>query len=218
MKAPIAVTLSSIVFSVVLVGGFRQTVQSVAAMEAHSGQASTAPPAITPVSTRLLAASDFSRIVPRLDRSRIPNVIGQIKPNAQQSFSIKGQGFPQFSIVPVRYESTSADNQEPSFRCGVYVVLAAGDSTFVRTLGYDNREAEICGGLLGVGFLPEPSLPPRIILLYQGGSFNSPGRDPVILAWDRKAKRYGSDDDVVRRLGNATTILAIKEKLKVLER
>ena len=89
---------------------------------------------------------------------------------------------------------------------------------FVRTLGDDNREAEVCGDLLGVGFLPDRSVPPRIILLYNGGSFNSPGKDPVILAWDTKAKRYQSDDDAVRRLGNATTIPAIKEKLQALER
>ena len=218
MKASFISTLTNIFLSLLLPCVLSQVAQPTASVKAFAGQGSAAASSTALIATHPLGAADFARTAAALDRSLVPNVVGQIRPDRQQSFSIKGQGFADFSIMPVRYESTSADSQEPTTRCGVYVVSAEGGATFVRTLGYDNREAEVCGGLLGVGFLPKAFAPPRIILLYNGGSFNSPGKDPVILAWDAKAHRYVSDDEVVRRLGDATTIPAIKAKLKGLER
>ncbi len=217
MKAPFTLTLSLTALSFVLLCGASQAIPPTVAAKTHARQAGEVPSPTTPVTTRPLAPADFANTAARLDHSSIPNVIGQIKPNRQQSFRIKGQGFSDFSIVPVRYESTSADNQEPTFRCGVYVVSAEGGYKFVRTLGYDNREAEVCGNLLAVGFLPDRSMPPCIILLYNGGSFNSLGKDPVILAWNPKANGYASDDEVVTYLSNAATIPAIKQKLKALK-
>ena len=217
MKAPVTLTHSLTALSLVLLCSVSQVIQPIAAVEAHAWQAGKVPSPTTPVAARPLAPAEFASTVARLDKSVVPNVVGQIKPNRQQSFLIKGQGFPDFSIVPVRYESTSADSQEPTYRCGVYVISAESGSKFVRTLGYDNREAEVCGDLLGVGFLPDHAMPPRIILLYNGGSFNSPGKDPVILAWSMQANGYASDDQVVTHLNNAATIPAIKGKLKVLK-
>lgn len=193
-----------------------QTIQSVSAMQSDAMPAGTAPSSATSLSTLLLPREDFARVASRLDRSLIPNLVDQFKPNGRQSFLVKGRGFPAFSIVPVRYESTSADSKQPSFRCGVYVVPAAGAARFVRTLGYDNREAEICGDLLGVGFLGDAPKPPRVILLYNGGSFNSPGKDPVILDWDVIGKGYVSNDKIVNRLNNVTTVAGIKSRLKAL--
>jgi hypothetical protein len=161
-----------------------------------------------------LTAPDFARIAPRLHRSRVAHLSGSFQPDRKQSFAVSGTGFSTFSLVPIHFEAPVETGGSDVGQCGVFIVPAEGETSYVGTLGTGNREPEICSDLLGVGFMPAAAGPPRIILLYDGGSFNYPGKDPVILDWNATAKRYVSNDKLVDSIKSPASIPAIKAQLK----
>jgi hypothetical protein len=167
--------------------------------------------------TTPLPPSAVAQFQARLSSSLIPHLDGDFKLDSHQSFTVKGAGFPEFIMLPTRFRSSSDDAPSSTPHCGVFFISGDASISFLGTLGFDNREPELCDDLLGVGFVTMPSGPPRIILLYDGGSFNFPGKDPVVLDWNLATRRYASNEQVVQKLKNMNTILAIKAQLKALQ-
>jgi hypothetical protein len=174
--------------------------------------------AVAQVTTTLLPPEAVAQFRSRLSPSLIPNLDGDLKLDPRQSFTVKGAGFPEFILLPARFRSSSDDAPSPASHCGVFFIMGDASTSFLGTLGFADRQPELCDRLLGVGFIANPSGPPRIILLYNGGSPNYPGKDPVVLDWDIAKKRYASNDKIVDGLKDVTTISAIKAQIRALKR
>jgi hypothetical protein len=125
----------------------------------------------------------------RLESALIPGYSAGLQIDGAQSFTVSGEGFKTFLLVPVLFDSTNEDNLNPAPRCGVFFIPTAGSANFVPTVGYGPWEVETCEGLDGVGFVSGPQGRPIVLLLYTGASPNSIAHEPIILDWDPERKK-----------------------------
>ena len=181
------------------------------------------PAATCQTKSRSLTKAETSQLKSRLNSSLIQGLAGPVVLDPTQQFEVSGTGFETFWMGPVRYESKNPNGVNTSPRCGVFAGPPHGPLSFVPTLGYGLTDEEICGKLLGAGFLQAgKEATPLVLLLYAA---NIPPRDAtrdaVVLRWDSAGKRFLVDEKLGAKLGQGgeiETVAELKRAVKALLR
>ena len=130
---------------------------------------------------------------------------------ARQTFRLERGGRPAGLLVSGRGMQVNARGSEQS-TCFVAFVAPGGTVSVVKTIGFDEWEAESCVSVAGVGKVGAAAL---IAIIYRAGSPNADVSEPVVLSLDDANHRLTIDLQASRwaSLAGAATIEGVDRAL-----